>query len=850
MKNLFFTILILGLLISENIYSQSYFDCGTLPDENSNNSISSPFEGLYKPNRTDTLNGVALPEDAFFPVIVVFGQFKNEASDPRHTWDTNSAPIYLDSLISRTKKSSGNWWNFYDPGTEILSSHWIEISRGKLHVVSPQGAFSVVLSQEASYYAAFGLDADTVINAEIWQSLNSQGLTDWLEYDRWKKVGSQFEFCALGEGDSLVDMIYKVHKSRNNGGLVDVGGFAQLSSQNPGIKFLADTLNQIKIDYGSGHTGSGLTVSFRGLLAQYLGTIGHEHGHYMINIGHSTYSRVSYGFGYDHFYSPADMILSNYMAPRNATINSTNTLGDYSSRNSGSGEILKIPVQGNEFFLLVSRNKVSKWDRVMIGDVASIDDYRDNSDYGKGLYIYHVPNGLDFTGGNISQQDMECADGLFQFEYAGQSAQQVVFDCFISGSNHWYYYNKKKVIYENDSSNLFDEPPANYTFRSIGDGISFRNYIGVINGRHAYRLKWWGEGKQPTNPCNIGTDRISTNIEEPYTRFDVGGDRWDPWKPGYNEVFSPYSSPNTNTWTTTPSNQNSGIFFWFYTSSISSGPSGLDYIKIYKAGTGGFSEDSILHLTPPSRPMGLIVMPCDSQPYINSYYRIKLKWNHNMEPDMLPAFGTSNKKYKVYRNYTSNMETVPQDAAQYSENYYTAISMIVIHKDSTPYFIDSSFISECHSPPDATCPPICWTLFPVRYRVQAIDRFNDQSVLSDFASTKAWNIAEGEDGEDEGPDNILHTESKNIPKEYALKQNYPNPFNPSTNIQYDLPRDNFVSIKIYNILGKEILILVNEFKEAGSYLTSFNGSNLPSGIYYYKIKAGAFEQVKKMILIK
>jgi len=84
-----------------------------------------------------------------------------------------------------------------------------------------------------------------------------------------------------------------------------------------------------------------------------------------------------------------------------------------------------------------------------------------------------------------------------------------------------------------------------------------------------------------------------------------------------------------------------------------------------------------------------------------------------------------------------------------------------------------------------------------------------------------------------------------------LRQNYPNPFNPSTNIQYDLPFDNFVSIKIYDILGKEVNTIVNEFKNAGSYIVLFNGSNFSSGIYYYKIKTGNVNQVKKkMILLK
>ena len=167
-------------------------------------------------------------------------------------------------------------------------------------------------------------------------------------------------------------------------------------------------------------------------------TMGHEHGHQMFSPLHSTYSRVSYGLGYDFFYSPADMILNEYMTPTNASINATNNLGDFSSRSSGDGNLLKIPIQGDEYFLLASRNKYSKWDRVMTGDFAQIDPYEDNSENGKGLYIYHVPNGLYFPGYDLSQQDMECADGLFEWEYSGQAAQQVIHHLYTSTNWRWY----------------------------------------------------------------------------------------------------------------------------------------------------------------------------------------------------------------------------------------------------------------------------------------------------------------------------------------------------------------------------------------------------------------------------
>jgi len=89
-----------------------------------------------------------------------------------------------------------------------------------------------------------------------------------------------------------------------------------------------------------------------------------------------------------------------------------------------------------------------------------------------------------------------------------------------------------------------------------------------------------------------------------------------------------------------------------------------------------------------------------------------------------------------------------------------------------------------------------------------------------------------------------------IPTEFSLSQNYPNPFNPSTVINYELPSSNFVTLKIYDLVGKEVATLVNEKLDAGRYSVKFNGSNLASGMYFYKISAGNFTFVKKMVLIK
>jgi len=92
--------------------------------------------------------------------------------------------------------------------------------------------------------------------------------------------------------------------------------------------------------------------------------------------------------------------------------------------------------------------------------------------------------------------------------------------------------------------------------------------------------------------------------------------------------------------------------------------------------------------------------------------------------------------------------------------------------------------------------------------------------------------------------------SPEFPEEYKLFQNYPNPFNPSTNIEYSLPQSGLVQLTIYNVLGKKISTLVNQFESGGNHMVSFNAANLPSGIYFYKLQVNNFLAVKKLMLIK
>jgi plastocyanin len=97
---------------------------------------------------------------------------------------------------------------------------------------------------------------------------------------------------------------------------------------------------------------------------------------------------------------------------------------------------------------------------------------------------------------------------------------------------------------------------------------------------------------------------------------------------------------------------------------------------------------------------------------------------------------------------------------------------------------------------------------------------------------------------------VNSVDEKTQPEKFQLNQNYPNPFNPTTSLQYAVSSRQFVTLKVYDLSGREVARLVNEEKPGGEYEVVFNGTNLPSGIYFYQLKAGEFSETKKMILLK
>ena len=123
------------------------------------------------------------------------------------------------------------------------------------------------------------------------------------------------------------------------------------------------------------------------------------------------------------------------------------------------------------------------------------------------------------------------------------------------------------------------------------------------------------------------------------------------------------------------------------------------------------------------------------------------------------------------------------------------------------------------------------------------------NVLSpDYYLTSSYSD-EGNAVQKKGIKNIS-CEGENIIKSYALEQNYPNPFNPTTKINYQIPNSDYITIKVYDVLGNVVKTLVEEYREKGKHSINFDASRLASGIYFYQLKAGNFISTKKLLLLK
>jgi hypothetical protein len=128
---------------------------------------------------------------------------------------------------------------------------------------------------------------------------------------------------------------------------------------------------------------------------------------------------------------------------------------------------------------------------------------------------------------------------------------------------------------------------------------------------------------------------------------------------------------------------------------------------------------------------------------------------------------------------------------------------------------------------------------------------NEKLYAINFSSANyGWAVGEAGTVINTSGRSITSISNNNLTDKYSLSQNYPNPFNPVTIIKFRIKDSRFVTLKIYDITGKEVEILVNEKKSPGVYEVTFDGGKLSSGVYFYKLISGDFSETKRMIMIK
>lgn len=133
--------------------------------------------------------------------------------------------------------------------------------------------------------------------------------------------------------------------------------------------------------------------------------------------------------------------------------------------------------------------------------------------------------------------------------------------------------------------------------------------------------------------------------------------------------------------------------------------------------------------------------------------------------------------------------------------------------------------------------------------ILSLDKFNYNTDLYDFFAVKVYGVSVRCIKDDSNTD-VEGANAKRLPIEYSVSQNFPNPFNPTTVISYQLPAYSHVKLKLYDLLGREVAILIDQEKAPGKYEVIFNAQNLSSGIYFYRMESGSFSQTKKLLLLK
>lgn len=305
-------------------------------------------------------------------------------------------------------------------------------------------------------------------------------------------------------------------------------------------------------------------------------------------------------------------------------------------------------------------------------------------------------------------------------------------------------------------------------------------------------------GKSDRHPFNIlwsGEEWEKWHDKNPSTQQyeltrDVMGDEYDAFNLDENELFTPWSNPSSY----------SGGVTNISVELLSQSANDIT-LKIYSTYASALS-------LPPSKPQNLSVT-------YNEDSEVVLNWDANIEPDVMLGG-----EYKIYRAEVWGTG----DPTSWS----LAATIDAYGRGLTPVTSWTDIESVVYTGPR-------W----LHYKIACVDTSSKESLPSNPVKINA-----------KLPKENLGKSPSSLDYEYELTQNYPNPFNPTTSISYTLKEDGFVKLKVFDLLGQEVSVLVNSLQSKGRHSVEFGNESIPSGIYIYTLRVNDFVQTRKMMLLK
>lgn len=689
-------------------------------------------------------------------------------------------------VVDQVGNKSTNFMSRYTGYT--LTDYYCQMSMGQLDLIGDE--VYVTLPQNSSYYIQNGYNRGT-LNRYVLDYLNSTQNIDWSRYNNWSKINGEWVFSRQDGNAELIVITYRTIPGNESSWFWPSAWGGEASLSITPITFTNNGVNTtINGDNGVTCLNRGMALGRSELLME------HEIGHKLMGFYNPSIDGIHSNLG---MMTPGHANTTFFMTPFERTSDNvqylaypsiTNTTGTYTLRDFiETGDVLRIPAPGisGGYYWLSNNQKKSKYDGLSRG----------------GKSCYEI---------NYAEIDPICPEGKGLFVYSqdiGCPNTNTHIDIVSAeGKFNWAY---DRTVYV---------PAQDYEFfRNGGTYPLYKTISGNrINGYDEYKKAVGsGLGNQ------LLTDNSCSQSGEAFLSWDDRGDGLDAFNMGYEEIFSPYSNPSTRTCN---NSDNYGLTVRLLSQSARTGAVTL---KLY------YNDDNLALLEcPPSKPKSVKTEKAYFGGPGSDAFHPRITWDANIEPDFISSTfngGSSTPVYEVWRGYNSSCDATP------------TYSLLTSVANNVTEYTDNSVT--LHDPNhDAGLGPCTTYEMTYSYKIVAKDNRAMSSLMSERAQVTGY-IVNCNQQEEQDRIGLPGTDVKS----YGIS-NYPNPFNPVTNIKYSLPKAGFVSIKIYDIVGKLITELVQEYKEVGSYSVTFDGSNLPSGIYYYRIETNNFVDTKRMVLVK